>query len=190
MKPTTFLSTTLAIILQASSIVSGAALAVDIRSPSLMQNPFGSSGTSVDDKPIDGDSPVQLCDPFVPKLLDIHHINISPNPPERGQNLTIEATGNLKATITKGSYIDVEVRYGYIRLLTQRFDLCEQVEQVDLKCPIGPGEISINKKVELPDQIPPGNYIAIARAYTPEDKEITCLSAEVSFTPTFGIQIV
>ena len=34
-------------------------------------------------------------------------------------------------------------------------DLCEKVEEVDLKCPLEAGKLTITKDVELPAQIPP-----------------------------------
>ncbi|VVT57861.1 uncharacterized protein SAPINGB_P005906 [Magnusiomyces paraingens] len=167
-----------AIITLLSAASSSSALAI----PGVLnQNPFGSSGLSTDDKPVPGDSPVEICDPFVPKLLTVEHVDLSPNPPERGANLTIVASGVLHTTIKEGSYIDVDVRYGFIRLLTQTFDLCEQLKEVDLECPLPPGPLHITKTVELPNEIPAGKYIAVARAYTDARKPITCLSAEVNF---------
>jgi hypothetical protein len=34
-------------------------------------------------------------------------------------------------------------------------DLCEQVKNVDMKCPIEKGKTKITKDVELPNEIPP-----------------------------------
>lgn len=187
----------LALIMKFSTIASSlasvltfasAASAAAVERRGLIQNPFGSNGLSADDKPVPGDSPVELCDPFVPKLLTIDHINLSPNPPEKGSNLTIEASGVLHETVEEGAYINVQVNYGYIRLLTQTFDLCEELGEVDLKCPLKAGPLAISKIVELPDQIPPGKYVAVARAYTKSNKAITCLSAEVNFPVELSMQ--
>jgi hypothetical protein len=47
------------------------------------------------------------------------------------------------------------VKYGLIRLVTTTADLCEQVGNVDLECPIKKGDVTITKDVDLPSQIPP-----------------------------------
>lgn len=146
-----------------------------------LQNPFGSSGLSASDKPIPGDSPLMICDLEEPKLVEIYKVNLDPNPPLKGQNLTIFAEGIVKETILEGAYVDVDVRYGYIRLLSQTFDLCEQTANVDLECPIKEGKITLETTLELPKEIPPGKYTVVARAYTVDDQPITCLSTTVEF---------
>lgn len=72
-----------------------------------------------------------------------------------GTTLTIEATGIVKETIEDGAYVDLEVKYGYIRLINTRADLCNEVKNVDLECPIEKGKIAIVKQVDLPKEIPP-----------------------------------
>lgn len=49
----------------------------------------------------------------------------------------------------------LQVKYGLIRLINQEADLCKQVANVDLECPIKAGRITIIKDVELPKEIPP-----------------------------------
>ncbi|KAK9471166.1 putative ML domain protein [Dipodascopsis tothii] len=132
-------------------------------------------------KPVPGSSPVELCDLDTPQVLSIDYIKINPNPPKKGESLYIEGSGILAADIEEGAFVEVEVRYGFIRLVKETIDLCEQLEQVDKSCPLKKGPIDFSKDVELPDEIPPGKYNAIARAYTADYKEITCLTAIVEF---------
>lgn len=137
-----------------------------------------------DNVPIPGDSPLLQCDISEAQLLDVSQVNLSPNPPTRGNNLTITAYGSLSSEIVEGAYVDVEVRLGYIKLLTQTYDLCEQLEENDidgLKCPLQPGDYALEKIVEIPQEVPPGKYSVIARAYTLDDDEITCLTGDVIF---------
>ena len=61
----------------------------------------------------------------------------------------------MDETIVKGAYIQLQVKYGLIRLVNAKADLCEQVENVDLECPIEKGVVSITKDIELPKEIPP-----------------------------------
>lgn len=136
-----------------------------------------------DERPVPGNSPIVQCDATQPQLLDLQKVVIDPSPPAKGQNLTFVATGFLAQDVTDGAYVDVDVRYGFIRLIHQTYDLCEQVTNVDLECPIYKGEQVISKQVEIPEEVPPGKYMVTARAYTAEDVLITCLSATVEFPP-------
>ncbi|KAG7194899.1 Phosphatidylglycerol/phosphatidylinositol transfer protein [Scheffersomyces spartinae] len=138
-------------------------------------------GNDKDEKPVPGGSPIMNCDASVSQLLSLHSVVISPNPPERGQNLTFIAKGYLDKPILDGAYVEVDVKYGFIKLIHQTFDLCEEITKVDLSCPVADGEQVIVKEVEVPQEVPPGQYIVNARAYTKDDEFITCLSAVVDF---------
>ena len=72
-----------------------------------------------------------------------------------GQKLTIEASGSLKEKVEKGAYVALQVKYGLIRLVSTKADLCEQVSNVAMDCPIEKGKIVITKDVDLPKEIPP-----------------------------------
>lgn len=136
-----------------------------------------------DERPIPGNSPIIQCDATQAQVLDLQKVVIDPNPPAKGQNLTFVATGYLSQDVVDGAYVDVDVRYGFIRLIHQTYDLCEQVTNVDLECPIKKGEQVISKLVEIPEEVPPGKYLVNARAYTAEGALIACLSATVEFPP-------
>ncbi|KAK6200219.1 Phosphatidylglycerol/phosphatidylinositol transfer protein [Scheffersomyces amazonensis] len=137
----------------------------------------------VDEKPVPGDSPIVQCDASQPQILSLQKVIIDPNPPTRGQNLTFVATGFLEKDIEEGAYVEVDVRYGFIKLIHQTFDLCEEITKVDLECPIAKGPQVISKDVAIPNEVPPGKYIVNARAYTKDDEFITCLSATIEFPP-------
>ena len=50
----------------------------------------------------------------------------------------------------------IEVKYNkYIRLLHKELDLCENAGEVDMECPVKPGEVTVTKEVQLPNIIPP-----------------------------------
>ena len=72
-----------------------------------------------------------------------------------GQTLTIEAIGTLKKDIEEGAKVLLQVKYGLIRLVNTEADLCKQVSNVDLECPIKAGPIKLTKDIELPKEIPP-----------------------------------
>jgi hypothetical protein len=72
-----------------------------------------------------------------------------------GQTLQIEALGLVKERIEEGAYVVLQVKYGLIRLINTKADLCEQVKNVDMECPIEKGKTKITKDIDLPTEIPP-----------------------------------
>jgi len=135
------------------SAIATVVLARNIYQPPGQQGPLLSP---LDSTKVPGASPVEICSLSPSEdLVDIKYINLTPNPPQAGKNLTIEAMGILKKDIEEGSYADFEVKYGFIKLLTGTADLCEKAAEVDLECPVKKGEVKIKKIVELPSQIPP-----------------------------------
>lgn len=110
----------------------------------------------LDSNKVPGKSPVQICSLSPSEdLIDIKYIDLTPNPPQAGKNLTIDAVGTLKVDIEEGAYAQFEVKYGFIKLLSGTADICEKALEVDLECPLKKGEIRVQKTVELPSQIPP-----------------------------------
>lgn len=115
----------------------------------------------------------------------------------------------VSKTIEEGAYVNLQVKFGLIRLISIKADLCEQIKNVELECPIEKGLISIVKSVELPREIPPvratsssicfhlqsitntsqGKYTVLADVYTVDDEPITCLTATVTFTRDGSAQV-
>ena len=52
----------------------------------------------------------------------------------------------------KGAYVNVDVRYGFVKLLQKQIDLYENAGEIDLSRPV---ELSVMKEVDLPKAIPP-----------------------------------
>lgn len=50
--------------------------------------------------------------------------------------------------------MNIEVKYGLITLVKQTLDLCEQLEKIDMKCPLEKGDMLLTKEVDLPSFIP------------------------------------
>jgi hypothetical protein len=143
---------------------------------------FGGQKVLGDGEPVKGDNPLSYCQAsHADDILVLDHVNLTPNPPEAGRTLTIEAVGTLLEDVEKGAFVVLQVKYGLIRLVNTQADLCEQVTNVDLECPIKKGKTVITKDVELPKEIPPGTYTVFADAYTSEKKHIVCLEATVTF---------
>ncbi|KAH6895312.1 ML domain-containing protein [Thelonectria olida] len=136
-----------------------------------------------DDLKIPGDSPLELCKgDHAADLVVIDRVDLAPNPPQPGKELVIKASGTVKKTIEKGAYVKIVVKYGLIQLLSTTADLCDEVANVDLECPIKDGYLQITKSVDIPNEIPPGKYTVTADVYTGDDVPITCLTAAVAFS--------
>lgn len=145
---------------------------------------LGGKTTSGDDDKdrVPGNNPLKYCNNATEDgYLVIEHVNLFPNPPLPGHNLTIEAAGVVNKDIEKGAYVHLLVKYGFIQLIQTTADLCEQIKTVDLECPLKKGHMTMMKTVELPSQIPPGKYTVEADVYSKDDEPITCLTAEVHF---------
>ncbi|CAJ0913497.1 8691_t:CDS:2 [Entrophospora sp. SA101] len=105
-------------------------------------------------------------------ILLIHHIELTPDPPKKGQELRVQGTGYFKETVTDGSYINVVIKYGIMKIYEIRLDLCEKAPEVDENCPIEKGNHTVDKSVEIPGNVFPGSYNMYVNAYNAEDQEI------------------
>ncbi|CAJ0765385.1 20968_t:CDS:10 [Entrophospora sp. SA101] len=88
-------------------------------------------------------------------ILLIHHIELTPDPPKKGQELRVQGTGYFKETVTDGSYINVVIKYGIMKIYEIRLDLCEKAPEVDENCPIEKGNHTVDKSVEIPGNVFP-----------------------------------
>jgi len=146
----------------------------------------GFLSSSEDVAPMDfevpGENPLVHCSDPADDILTIDSVDLSPNPPQAGKNLTITAAGVLSADIEDGAMVHLEVKYGLIKIISQNADLCETAGNVDLECPLKKGPLKLTKVVELPSAIPPGKYSVLADVTTKDDDAVTCLQATVSFS--------
>ncbi|KAI9859087.1 MAG: Phosphatidylglycerol/phosphatidylinositol transfer protein [Vezdaea acicularis] len=142
---------------------------------------FGGQVAITDKKPVPGNSPLTYCENYVDDgILKIDHVDLTPNPPVKGENLTLEAVGTFSEPVEKGAKVRLLVKYGYVKIFNREEDLCDQVGNVDLSCPLD-GKNTVTKIIQLPKEIPPGKYDVQADVYTKDEKKIICLAAEVTF---------
>ncbi|KAL4807056.1 Phosphatidylglycerol/phosphatidylinositol transfer protein [Aspergillus unguis] len=140
---------------------------------------FGSSQDVIaQGAPVSGNNPLEFCADPAGDLLEIKNVDLSPNPPKAGTTLKIKAEGVLKQKVEQGAYVLLTVKYGLITLINQQADLCDQLKNVDLGCPLEEGPMVLTKEVDLPTQIPPGRYTVHADVFTKDEKRLTCLDAK------------
>ncbi|DAA74854.1 TPA_exp: Phosphatidylglycerol/phosphatidylinositol transfer protein [Trichophyton benhamiae CBS 112371] len=133
------------------------------------------------DLKVPGDNPLMYCADPSENLLQIERVDLSPNPPLPGQPLVIKASGITAKEIKKGATVQLQVTYGFLQLINQEMDLCDQTEKVGLDCPLEKGKMVLKKSVDIPPQVPPGKYIVRADVSSAEGEPITCLTATVVF---------
>lgn len=114
-------------------------------------------------------------------ILRIDHVYLTPDPPVKGQDLEIDFKGYLSESVPNGTTVDISVKYGVVFLLKKKFDFCDKIQEVDEKCPIPEGELTFNKVVTLPKEIPPGKYTVHAEIMTPDKKRVACLNGQTLF---------
>ncbi|KAF9364297.1 Phosphatidylglycerol/phosphatidylinositol transfer protein [Mortierella sp. NVP85] len=127
------------------------------------------------------------CPATEPTLLKLGPVDIDPNPPQKGHQLTIKGSGTLAEDIVEGAVIDVVVKVGVVKLLTKKFQFCEESVKVNKPCPVTAGDQTLETTVDLPKEIPIGRYTAIIKVTNPGPTEgepgklVTCLIAKAQF---------
>jgi hypothetical protein len=129
----------------------------------------------------DTNVPLQYCADPTDYILSIDHVDLDPNPPTPGANLSITASGTFSKDVEAGAKVFIQVKYGLITLIKQEADLCDQIGNIDLSCPLKKGPMEFTKSVQIPAQVPKGTYSVTADVYTVDEEKVTCLESTVYF---------
>jgi len=73
----------------------------------------------------------------------------------RGQNLTIDAEGQVLERIEEGAYVLLNIKWGVITIANPKVDFCQQLKEVNKTCPLEEGAIKVYKEVAILDRVPP-----------------------------------
>jgi len=130
---------------------------------------------------VPGKNPLTFCADPSDYILTIDFVNLTPNPPVAGETLSIVANGTFSKDVEAGAKVFLQVKYGLITLIKQEADLCDQIGNVDLTCPLKKGPMSLTKDVEIPKQVPKGKYTVMADVYTVDKEKVTCMESTVIF---------
>ena len=119
--------------------------------------------------------------------IKVNSIDVSPDPPKPGADLTVKVNAEALETIDEGAYADVTVKLGLVKLLQKTFDVCEEARNnnVTVQCPVKPGTYNVEQTVALPKEIPRAKFVVMVNGYTAEDDEMLCLKLNVDFLPGF-----
>ncbi|KAJ9122228.1 hypothetical protein QFC22_001647 [Naganishia vaughanmartiniae] len=142
--------------------------------------------------------------------VQIKEINVNPDPPAPGKNLTVNVKAEVLKTIEEGAWAHVVVKLGLIKLLQKDFDICEEAyvpgcllhkhfvgvlilrvwsrrnNNATVQCPIIPGSYDITQTVQLPREIPRAKFAVNVQAYDKDDEDLACVNLFVDFLPHRG----
>ncbi|KAL0951083.1 hypothetical protein HGRIS_007821 [Hohenbuehelia grisea] len=140
--------------------------------------------------------------------IQIESIDVSPDPPKPGKDLTVKVKAVALERVVEGAYADVTVKLGLIKLLQKQFDLCEEAEKANatVQCPVEKGSYDVTQTVALPKEIPQGpalffmphsmlftlflaKFVVLANGYSADDEDLFCVRIKISFLkrPFFGL---
>ncbi|KAI6047568.1 ML domain-containing protein [Pisolithus marmoratus] len=116
-------------------------------------------------------------------VVQIQSISLFPDPPKPGADLTITAVGTVNEVVEDGSYADVTVKLGLVKLLTKRFDICDEARAANasVQCPVEKGHYTVVQTVKLPKEIPQAKFSVSVRGYTVDEDDMLCLDLKVDF---------
>ncbi|KAG8752992.1 Phosphatidylglycerol/phosphatidylinositol transfer protein [Ceratobasidium sp. 428] len=116
-------------------------------------------------------------------IVHIKSIEVSPDPPQPGKDLTVTVNAVSDQGIEEGAYADVTVKLGLIKLLKKQFDICEEARNANatIQCPIAAGEHKVVQTVALPKEIPRAKFNVEAQAYTADDEDMMCVKINIDF---------
>ncbi|KAJ7055693.1 ML domain-containing protein [Mycena amicta] len=118
-------------------------------------------------------------------IVQLESLEISPDPPVPGEELTINAKGKATRRIEEGATADVVVKLGLIKLLQKTFDICEEATKANasVTCPVEEGDYEVTQTVKLPKEIPPAKFTVSVRAFSVDDEDMLCLNLFANFMP-------
>jgi len=102
----------------------------------------------------------------------VSNVSIVPDPPVKGQNITVGLKGTMSKQITSGD-IHLNVKYDIITILNKDLPLCSE-----LKCPIAAGEFTFHISDPIPSDAPSGTYTATATVTDQANAEIACAKVQ------------
>ncbi|XP_003387353.2 PREDICTED: putative phosphatidylglycerol/phosphatidylinositol transfer protein DDB_G0278295 isoform X3 [Amphimedon queenslandica] len=109
----------------------------------------------------------------------IKSVVINPDPPQRGQSLSVNATVTLSEQVTGGS-IKVDIKYGIfsITLIDKTLDLCDTVKSAGATCPLAAGDQNLAISESLPSVAPSGEYKGNAVVTDQSGNQLVCINLD------------
>lgn len=91
-------------------------------------------------------------------IMKVSNIILSPDPPQKGQNFSLQVVGDLLETITDASLV-AKLAKGPFKFPQMKMSACEYIVG---GCPIEAGEVTLEMIFEIPKVLPGGSYDIVA----------------------------
>ena len=95
-------------------------------------------------------------------VMTVSKVDLSPNPPIKGQNLTVKIEGILSEDLSTDATMFVSMKKGMIKFPRMKIPACDYFTG---GCPISKGPASLEMMFEIPQMIPGGSYEVRAILY-------------------------
>jgi len=107
-------------------------------------------------------------------VFELKSLLLNPDPPQRGQKLLYSIEGTLNQDIKQGAVVHVRAKLGFIQLMNQDLDLCQEIKKIGRECPVPKGPFSLNQTVDIPKEAPPGRYSVFADIKNFDSAHVAC----------------
>ena len=81
-----------------------------------------------------------------------------------------------------GGYVEAVAKMGTINVADKRYDICDNLNEGGILCPLGPGDFLLERKVVVPKQAALKPFDVEFRGWMDEGKPLGCLNGKVDFT--------
>lgn len=112
-------------------------------------------------------------------ILALESVVLSPYPIQKGKDIKITASGVLAEALESGAYAKMDVKLGFIPILSQNFDICEEAAKSGKSCPLAKGTQSIEVSKSIPGSVPSATINVEIHVFTKDNKQVSCLSGKL-----------
>lgn len=120
-----------------------------------------------------------LCD-VSENTFKLQELIPTPNPPKKGELLSVTLKGNLLEKIDFGSSIEMKIHYSFIKVYDKTLNLCEELEKHSnsIKCPIEKGVVDIKYTTEVSNEMLNGKYKILVKIKQ-KDTKVLCANIKL-----------
>lgn len=104
--------------------------------------------------------------------LMVRSLELVPNPPKKGSEIQMGMLGEVDEQLSEGAFLDLSVFFMNACIFNQNIPFDELVKN---GMPVGPGPLTMNHSVAIPNAAPPGIYTVQLTFYDQTDTQIQCI---------------